>query len=120
MCSSRCICNYIIRKNFMKELEGWSEYVKCLEQFFEVKGIIGDDNKAQLSCPGPYKLLKSILGPVKLSDKTFEQLVDALQMHCNLHHQKWCIISGSIHKPTKAWRISSYLCHRTENISRVL
>ena len=58
--------------HFDPELEGWSEYVERLQQFFEANGIVGEDNHAKrrstfLSVvgPGPYKLLRSILAPVK-------------------------------------------------------
>jgi len=33
--------------HFDPELEGWSEYVEHLEQFFEANEIIGDENKAK-------------------------------------------------------------------------
>jgi len=73
-------------QHFDPELEGWSEFVERLEQFFEAKEIVGNDNKAKRRStfllvvgPGPYKLLRSILAPVKPSELTFEQLVEVLQ-----------------------------------------
>jgi len=69
--------------HFDPELKGWSEYVEFLEQFFEANGIFGDNNKAKCRSiflsvvgPGSYKLLQSILAPVKPSDQMFEQLVE--------------------------------------------
>ena len=38
--------------------------------------------------PGPYKLLRSILALVKLSEKTFEELTDMLKVTITRHHQR--------------------------------
>jgi len=82
-------------QHFNPELEGWIEYVEHLEQFFEANKIVGNDNKAKhrstfLSVvgPGPYKLLRSIMAPVKPSKLTFEQLVEVLQKIITLLRQK--------------------------------
>ena len=38
--------------------------------------------------PGPYKLLRSILALVKLSEKTFEELTEVLKVTITRHHQR--------------------------------
>ena len=76
--------------HFDPELEEWSQYVEQLGEFFKANGIVGEENKAKrwatfLSVvgPSPYKLLRSILAPVKPSEKTFEELADVLKNHYN-------------------------------------
>ena len=77
---------------FDPSLEDWANYVERLGQFFEANGIVGDSEDIKkkrrstfLSVvgPGPYKLLRSILTPVKPSEKTFEQLTEVLKNHYN-------------------------------------
>ena len=70
---------------FNPALEEWAQYVERLGQFFEANGIVGEANAAKrrstfLSVvgPGPYKVLRSILAPVKPSAKTFEELTQVL------------------------------------------
>ena len=38
--------------------------------------------------PGPYKLLRSILALVKLSEKTFEELTEMLKVTITRHHRR--------------------------------
>ena len=73
---------------FDPELEDWAQYVERVGQFFEANGIVGEENAAKrrstfLSVvgPSPYKLLSSILAPVKPSEKTFEELTEVLRNH---------------------------------------
>ena len=77
---------------FDPSLEDWANYAERLGQFFEANGIVGDSEDIKkkrrwtfLSVigPGPYKLLRSILTPVKPSEKTFEQLTEVLKNHYN-------------------------------------
>ena len=76
--------------HFDPELEEWSQYVERLGEFFKANGIVGEENKVKRRAtflsvvgPSPYKLLRSILAPVKLSEKTFEELADVLKNHYN-------------------------------------
>ena len=76
--------------HFDPELEEWSQYVERLGEFFKANGIVGEENKAKRRAtflsvvgPSPYKLLRSILAPVKPSEKTFEELADVLKNHYN-------------------------------------
>ena len=77
-------------EHFDPALEDWANYVERLGQYFEANGIVGEDNAAKrrstfLSVVGPssYKLLRSILAPVKPSEKTFEELTEVLKTHYN-------------------------------------
>ena len=68
-------------------LEDWANHVERLEQYFEANGIynVAKRQSTFLSFVGPssYKLLRSILAPVKLSEKTFEELTEVLKTHYN-------------------------------------
>jgi len=68
--------------HFDLEVEDWTQYVKRLGQFFEANRIVGEENAAKrrstflsIVGPVPYKLLQSILAPVKPSKKTFNSEV---------------------------------------------
>ena len=76
--------------HFDPELEDWLQYVERVEQFFKANGIVGENSMAKRRSTflsyvglGPYKLLRSILAPVKPSKKTFEELAEALKNHYN-------------------------------------
>ena len=73
---------------FDQTVDEWPQYVERLEHFFKANGIVGDENKDKrrstfLTVVGaaPYKLLRSLLAPKKVDDKTFEQLTEILANH---------------------------------------
>ena len=61
------------------ELEEWPQYVERLEYFFEANGITDAEKKRSVFLsvvgPSPFKLLRNLVSPAKLSEKTFVQLV---------------------------------------------
>jgi len=68
--------------------EEWPQYVERLEQFLKANDIVGETkaNKRRsvflaVIGPGPYKLLRSFLAPVKPVEKTFDELVLVLTKH---------------------------------------
>ena len=73
---------------FDSEQEEWPQHIERLDQFFKANDLTGD-GKATKRCatflmvigPGPYKLLRSLISPVKPSDKTYDELVKKLQPH---------------------------------------
>lgn len=73
---------------FDPEQEEWPQYVERLDQFFEANDLTGDEKATKRRAtfltvigPGPYKLLRSLLSPVKPTDKTYEELVKKLTEH---------------------------------------
>ena len=76
---------------FDPDQEQWPRYVERLEQFFEAKDITGDGKAAKRRAtflsvigPAPYQLLRSLLSPMKPTEKTFEELVAVLSGHYSL------------------------------------
>ncbi len=70
---------------FDSAVEDWTGYTKRLEQYFLANGI-EDAAKCRailLSVCGPstYKLIRSLVAPDKLADRTFKELVDLLASH---------------------------------------
>ncbi len=70
---------------FIPEQEEWPQYVERLEHFLCANAITNEERKRAvfLSTIGPkvYKLLCSLLSPVKPVDKSFAELVDVLKSH---------------------------------------
>ena len=70
---------------FQPSVEDWPEYVERLEFFFVANGITADEKRRAtfLAVIGPtaYKLLRSMLAPVKPVDRSFEELVKVLSDH---------------------------------------
>ena len=73
---------------FDPDQEEWPQYVECLDQFFEANDLTGDEKATKRRAtfltvigPGPYKLLRSLLSPVKPTDKTYDELVKKLTEH---------------------------------------
>ena len=76
-------------------IEHFHPYIERLGQYFEANRIVREENAAKrrstfLSVvgPGPYKLLRSILTLVKLSEKMFEELTEMLKVTITRHHQR--------------------------------
>ena len=65
--------------------ESWTDYIERMEHFFLANDITTTDKKKSilLSCVGAktYKLMKTLLAPVKPGDKSFQQLVALVQEH---------------------------------------
>ena len=72
---------------FDPEKEEWTQYVERLDHFFVANGIENVEKKrAILSTvigPTTYRLLRNLLSPSRLDEKTYEELVDALKEHYN-------------------------------------
>ena len=73
---------------FNPEHEEWPQYVERLDQFFEANNLTGDTKATKRHAtfltvigPGPYKLLRSLISPVKPTDKTYDELVKKLTEH---------------------------------------
>ena len=73
---------------FNPQQEEWPQYVERLEQFFEANDLTGEDKAVKrratfLSLIGPesYKLLRSLLAPVKPKEKSYAELVAKLTEH---------------------------------------
>ena len=63
----------------------WIQYIKRIEYYFQASKITeGDTKRAVLiSAMGEkaYKLMRSLISPVKPNDKSFGQLVEAMRGH---------------------------------------
>ena len=66
------------------------QYVERLEQFFKANEITGEGKAAKwyatflsVMGPAPYQLLRSLLSPIKPTEKSFEELVAVLTAHYN-------------------------------------
>ena len=72
-------------KEFDGEREEWSYYVERLDHFFEANEVTNADKKRAILLtvigPSAYKLLRSLLAPAKLKDKTYTELVGILKKH---------------------------------------
>lgn len=93
------------------DVEPWSHYVECLEQFFFGNRITDNAQKTGifLSVVGPktYGVLRSLLSPANPSTKMFEQFKKALK------HQ----FSPRRSKILERYRFNSRVQHEAENIS---
>jgi hypothetical protein len=72
--------------NFDDGIETWEAYAERLQQYFIANGITNDIKvPALFSLIGPkiYALLKTLMAPDKLPDKTFEVLIDHLNKQLN-------------------------------------
>ena len=67
--------------------ENWQQYVERLQFFMEATGVTDASKKRAtfLSVVGPttFQLLRSLIAPANLSDKTFEELMEVLKTHFN-------------------------------------
>lgn len=65
--------------------EEWPQYVERLNHFFVVNAITDAERKRAILLtvigPASFKLLRSLLHPTKLEDKSFKELSDALAAH---------------------------------------
>ncbi|KAG8189319.1 hypothetical protein JTE90_021826 [Oedothorax gibbosus] len=65
-------------------VETWSEYVERVNYFFDANDV-KDEKKASifLTIVGPavYKLLRSLVAPATVKEKTFTQIIDVLNTH---------------------------------------
>ena len=64
--------------------ETWPSYVERLEHFFSAKKVEDDQKKdALLACMGKetFGLLRALVVPTRLKDKTFGELVETLSVH---------------------------------------
>ena len=73
---------------FNPEHEEWPQYIERLDQFFKANELTGDDKATKWRAtflmvigPGPYKLLRSLISPVKPIDKMYDDLVKKLTEH---------------------------------------
>ena len=72
-------------KEFDEEKEQWTQYVERLGHFFMANDVESPERKRAilLTVMGPkcYKLLRSLIAPSEPNDRTYKELVDALQEH---------------------------------------
>ena len=75
-------------KAFDPDTDEWQQYVEPLEEMFKANNLTGDTKAEKrrlifLSVVGKstYKIFRSLLPPVKASEKTYEQLTAALTTH---------------------------------------
>ena len=75
-------------KAFDPDTDEWPQYVELMEEMFKANDLTGDTMAGKrhsifLSVVGrhTYKILRSLLAPIKPSEKTFEQLTAALTKH---------------------------------------
>ena len=70
---------------FNPEKEDWIQYAERLEHFFAANSIDEPNKKKAmlLTVIGPtaYRLMRSLVAPQKLDEKTFKELVDAMKDH---------------------------------------
>ena len=68
-------------EQFDAELEEWPQYVERLQFFFAANGIEDANKKRSVFLsvvgPSPFKLLRNLISPANLSDKSFEELVES-------------------------------------------
>ena len=72
---------------FSPDKDSWTDYAERLEYYFQANDIV-DENKRKavlLSVCGAetFSLLKDLVTPDNLTDKTYQELSAALQEHCN-------------------------------------
>ena len=65
--------------------EEWTHYVERVEHFFTANGVTNDGKKAALLLtpigPTAYKLLRNLVAPAKLEEKSFKDLVEIMRQH---------------------------------------
>ena len=73
-------------RTFNATVESWTSYSERLEYFFKANDIAPEKQHAMLiaACgPSTYQLLKSLVQPAKLEDKSYKDLVKLLGEHFN-------------------------------------
>ena len=72
---------------FVATQEEWSEYAERLEHYFTANDIVSASKRRAilLNAVGPttYRLLKTLASPTRVTDLTFEQLVELAKSHFN-------------------------------------
>ncbi|XP_072050229.1 uncharacterized protein [Amphiura filiformis] len=68
---------------FDSNVEDFGSYIERLEHFFTATEITEHKASHLITCidPATYRLLKAQVAPAKVTDKTYEQLVDILKEH---------------------------------------
>ena len=95
-------------KEFDGEREEWSHYVERLDHFFEANEVADADKKRAILLtvigPSAYKLLRSLLAPAKLKDKTYTELVGILKKHYSpkLSTAQRLHFNSRFHQPEKS------------------
>ena len=74
-------------EEFNSEKDDWPTYVEWLNHFFKANSITTNEQKQSVFLsvirPATYKLLQSLLSPVKPGDKPYKDLVKKLSEHFN-------------------------------------
>ena len=72
-------------EEFNSSKEGWVSYTEWLEQYFAANEVVSADKQQAilLTCCGPdtYQLIKSLLAPAMLTDKSFQEFVQLVKDH---------------------------------------
>ena len=70
---------------FDPAIEDWLEYVERLSHYFAANDIVSDDKKKAilLNAVGPstYRLIRTLASPSKVTDLSFEDIVDKARAH---------------------------------------
>lgn len=70
---------------FDSDIEDWSEYVERLTHYFEANDITSGDKRRAilLNAVGPrtYRLIKTLVSPAKVTEVSFEDIVEAARAH---------------------------------------
>lgn len=69
---------------FNPEVEDWTEYVERVHFYFVANDIANAQKRATFLAgigPTTYKLLRSLIAPAKVEEKTLDQLTEVLQKH---------------------------------------
>ena len=73
---------------FDSDLEDWSEYVERLIHYFEANDIVSGDKRRAILLnavgPGTYRLIKTLVSPAKVTDISFDNIVEVARAHFNL------------------------------------
>ena len=101
-------------EEFAQDKEDWPSYVECLGYFFVANSIETEGKKKAVLLSaigaGTYKLLKNLLAPAKLGDKTFAELTQAMEKHFNplpsetLQRYRCYVIDLSVESTTTPYR----------------
>ena len=66
---------------FNPESETWVQYSECVAYFFQANDVAEGTMLLSLMGPAAYKLLRSLIAPVKPDEKSYAELVGAMEKH---------------------------------------
>ena len=73
--------------SFNPSQESWTSYAERLSHYFDANDITTESKKKSILLtvcgPSTYELIKSLILPNRISDKTYEQIIEVLGTHYN-------------------------------------